>query len=158
MQHKPNRPIFVVGSPRSGTSILTWCLGHHPNVFPVPESNWMGDFAVNVAVAYQIGASRGEYSLLSAMDLGADELFAAFGCTINELILRHRSHLESKREAKCVELKLNRSWLDASSSAAGIARPKKQAAQRVRKMLLPTTTAASPAPRLDPSRCLRRST
>ena len=119
MQDKPNRPIFVVGSPRSGTSILTWCLGHHPNVFPLPESNWMGDFAVNVAVAYQIGASRGEYSLLSAMDLGADELFAAFGCTINELILRHRSHLESKREAKCVELKLDRSWLEASSSAAG---------------------------------------
>jgi hypothetical protein len=97
MQHTPNRPVFVVGSPRSGTSILTWCLGHHPNVFPVPESNWMGDFAVNVAVAYQIGASRGEYSILSAMDLGADELFAALGCTINELILRHRSHLESKR-------------------------------------------------------------
>ena len=119
MQHKPNRPIFVVGSPRSGTSILTWCLGHHPNVFPVPESNWMGDFAVNVAVAYQIGASRGEYSILSAMDLGTDELFAAFGRTINELILKHRSHLESKRAAKCVELKLDRSWLDASSSAAG---------------------------------------
>jgi len=123
MQHNSNRPIFVVGSPRSGTSILTWCLGHHPNVFPVPESNWMGDFAVNVAVAYQIGASRGEYSILSAMDLGADELFAALGCTINELILRHRSHLESKREAKCVELNLDRSWLDASSRAAG---PKKR--------------------------------
>jgi hypothetical protein len=79
----------------------------------------MGDFAVNVAIAHQIGSARGEYSILSAMDLGADELLAAFGRTINELVLRHRSHLESKRAAKCVELKLDRRWLDASSSAAG---------------------------------------
>src|ERR1700758_4187433 len=116
MEKEINKPIFVVGSPRSGTSILTWCLGHHPNVFPVPESNWMGDFAVNVAIAHQIGSARGEYSILSAMDLGADELLAAFGRTINELVLRHRSHLESKRAAKCVELKLDRRWLEASSS------------------------------------------
>ena len=47
------KPVFVVGSPRSGTSILAWCLGYHPNIFPVPESNWMGDFAVNVAMSYQ---------------------------------------------------------------------------------------------------------
>ena len=42
-----NKPIFVVGSPRSGTSILALFLGYHPNIFPVPESNWIGDFAVN---------------------------------------------------------------------------------------------------------------
>ena len=38
----------------------------------------MGDFAVNVAVAYQIGAARGDYSILSAMDIQDEELFAAF--------------------------------------------------------------------------------
>src|SRR5256886_11509548 len=59
MQNKVNRPIFVVGSPRSGTSILTWCLGQHPNIFAVPESNWMGDFVVNTAVVHQVGAARG---------------------------------------------------------------------------------------------------
>ena len=46
MQHEKNRPIFVVGSPRSGTSILTWCLGQHPNIIPLEESGWMGDFAI----------------------------------------------------------------------------------------------------------------
>jgi hypothetical protein len=84
MQDKINRPIFVVGSPRSGTSILTWCLGHHTNLFPVPESNWMGHFAVNVALAYQTGAARGDYSILSAMDIQNEELFAAFGQSIND--------------------------------------------------------------------------
>jgi Sulfotransferase family len=116
---KSAKPIFVVGSPRSGTSILTWCLGHHPNLFPVPESNWMGHFAVNIAVAYQTGTARGDYSTLSAMDVGRDEFFAVFGRSINELILGHRKDLEIKREAKCIELKLDRRWLDASSTAGG---------------------------------------
>jgi hypothetical protein len=101
MQDKINRPIFVVGSPRSGTSILTWCLGHHPNLFPVPESNWMGQFAVNVALAYQTSAARGDYSIFSAMDVQQEELFATFGQSINDLILRHRRHLERKRETLC---------------------------------------------------------
>jgi hypothetical protein len=93
MQNKVNRPIFVVGSPRSGTSILTWRLGQHPNIFAVPESNWMGDFVVNAAVVHQVGAARGHLSILSAMDIRDDELFTAFGRSINELILRHRKDL-----------------------------------------------------------------
>jgi len=119
MQNTINKPIFVVGSPRSGTSILTWCLGHHPNLFPLPESNWMGDFAVNVAVGYQIGAARGDYSTLSAMDIGQAELFAALGQRINDLILDHREHLEAKRKTRCVELNLDPRWLEAISRAAG---------------------------------------
>jgi hypothetical protein len=119
MHRNINKPIFVLGSPRSGTSILTWCLGHHPNLFPLPESNWMGDFAVNVAVAYQIGAARGDYSVLSAMDIQDDELFAAFGHSINDVILRHRKHLETKRETRSVELKIESLWLEATSTSAG---------------------------------------
>ena len=99
MQNKTNRPIFVVGSPRSGTSILTWCLGQHPNIFAVPESNWMGDFVVNAAVVHQVGAARGHLSILSAMDISRDELLANFGRTINDLILSHRSDLERTRAA-----------------------------------------------------------
>lgn len=79
----------------------------------------MGDFAVNVAVAYQIGAARGDYSTLSAMDIGQDELFAAFGQRINDLILDHRKHLEAKRKTRCVELNLDPRWLEATGGAAG---------------------------------------
>jgi hypothetical protein len=97
----------VVGSPRSGTSILTWCLGQYPNLLPVPESNWMGDFAVNVAVACQIDAARGDYSILSAMDIRDDEMFAALGESINHLIIQHRTDLERKRETRSAALKLD---------------------------------------------------
>ena len=99
MQNTINRPIFVVGSPRSGTSILTWCLGQHPNIFAVPESNWMGDFVVNAAVNHRIGAARGHLSILSAMGISRDELVANFGRTINDLILSHRPDLEKTRAA-----------------------------------------------------------
>ena len=97
MHEEINKPIFVVGSPRSGTSILAWCLGHHPNIFPVPESNWMGDFAVNVAMSYQVGAARGILSVLSAMGISCDEFFSHIGGSINSLVLKHRGDLDRKR-------------------------------------------------------------
>ena len=119
MQDEINKPIFVVGSPRSGTSIVAWCLGHHPNIFPVPESNWMGDFAVNVAVAHRIGCARGGYSILSAMNIRDDEFFAAFGQSINKLILEHRRDLEINRENSNNPSRVNLQWLEATRMAAG---------------------------------------
>ena len=92
-----NKPIFVVGSPRSGTSILTWCLGQHPNILVLPESNWMGQFAVNVAMSYGVGTARNDRTILSAMDVSPEEFFGVFGKSINDLILRHRLDLNRKR-------------------------------------------------------------
>ena len=106
-----NKPVFIIGSPRSGTSILTWCLGQHPNMFPLPESNWLGEFAVNVAIGYEIGTARGDRTVLSAMDIGRDEFFAHFGRSINQLILAHRCDLERKRKMRpSTEPKMR--WVD----------------------------------------------
>lgn len=91
-------PIFVVGSPRSGTSILTWCLGQHPNILPLEESDWMGPFAVNVGAHYDTGVRRGERSQLGAMGVARAEFFTTFGRGINELILGHRQQLEQNSE------------------------------------------------------------
>jgi hypothetical protein len=77
----------------------------------------MGHFAVNVAIGYQIGAARGDHSILSAMDIREDELFATLGQGIHDLILRHRQDLEKKRETRCVELKLDPRWLETVSAA-----------------------------------------
>jgi hypothetical protein len=113
MQITINRPVFIVGSPRSGTSILTWCLGQHPNIFPVPESKWMGNFALNLAVSYRLGAARGDRTILSWMDILPDEFFTAFGRTINDdLILAHRSDLERKRKMKRSPSEPKMRWVD----------------------------------------------
>ena len=127
MQPMPAKPVFVVGSPRSGTSILAWCLGHHPNIFPVPESNWMGDFAVNAAMSYQLGAARGIFSILSAMGISRDEFFSHSGCSINSLVLKHRCDLDRTRLITAVQRILKEEGLylgevtgqlDAANSAA----------------------------------------
>jgi Sulfotransferase family len=127
MHEEINKPIFVVGSPRSGTSILAWCLGYHPNIFPVPESNWMGDFAVNVAKSYQVGAARGILSILSAMGISRDEFFSYIGRSINSLVLNHRCDLDRTRLITAVQRLLKEKGLylgeltgemDAATSAA----------------------------------------
>ena len=118
MQRNINKPIFVVGSPRSGTSILTWCLGQHPNIFPVPESSWMGNFAINVAMAYRVGAARGDRSILSGMDIHEDELFFTFGQSINDLILSHRKDLEKKRQSKGKLAGLKGRWFQGTNAAS----------------------------------------
>jgi hypothetical protein len=97
MEDGTNKPIFVVGSPRSGTSVVTWCLGKHPNIIPLEESDWLGELAIDLARYYQMGNARGDYSLLSSMDLDKAEFFDAFGRSINDLILRHRVSLDRKR-------------------------------------------------------------
>jgi len=94
MQDTINKPIFVVGSPRSGTSILTWCLGQHPNILVQPESNWIGPFAVDVAIRHEIGSAHGEHSQLSALDVRREEFMAHFGNSINDLVLSHRRQFE----------------------------------------------------------------
>jgi hypothetical protein len=57
----------------------------------------MGDLATDLAVYYQIGIARGDYSLLSSMDVKDAEFFPAFGNAVNDLILRHCVDLNRKR-------------------------------------------------------------
>ena len=92
---QPPGPIFIVGAPRSGTSILTWCLGQHPKILPLEEAPGRGPFAIAVGVHHLVDSARGERSQLSALGIGRDEFDQAVGDALNSLILRHRSHLEA---------------------------------------------------------------
>ena len=84
------RPVFLIGAPRSGTSILTWALGQHSNLYPLEETVWFGCFHNGLNEAFDIGSGRDGRSQLSAMGIPRSEFFAAFGGTIDELIRRHR--------------------------------------------------------------------
>jgi hypothetical protein len=79
----------------------------------------MGKFALDVAAAHRIGAARGNLSILSAMEIHADDFFATFGQAINELILRHRTDLQTKRATTADNSKLEARWLEATSTTKG---------------------------------------
>jgi hypothetical protein len=96
MQNMISRPIFVIGSPRSGTSVLTWCLARHPNIFAIDESTGIGELALALAVCYETKMGLGPESLWSSLNVQKDEFFVAFGKTIDELIQRHKIDLERK--------------------------------------------------------------
>ena len=87
----------------------------------------MGDFAVNVAKSYQVGAARGIFSILSAMGISRAEFFSHIGRSINSLVLKHRCDLDRQRLIIAVQRLLKERGLylgevtgefDAATSAA----------------------------------------
>ncbi len=90
-------PIFIVGSPRSGTSVLTWCLGQHPNILALEESNWMTQFALDVASAHRRGSARGERSQLSSMGVGYEDFMQTVGRGIESSIIDWKGQFEKRR-------------------------------------------------------------
>lgn len=109
---KSPRPVFIVGSPRSGTSVLTWCLGQHPNLLAQEESNWIGNFAVNAAVAHADGSARGERSQLSASGISLDLFLGTLGEALDRLLLGQRGAFEKVATARFEE--------DPAAAAPGI--------------------------------------
>lgn len=93
-------PVFIVGSPRSGVSILTWSLGQHPDLLPLEESDWLPNLVVDLTTAYQRATARGERSALGAMGVPQRGFYAAFGDAVDEIILSHRRRFEELHSAR----------------------------------------------------------
>jgi hypothetical protein len=81
------RPIFVIGSLRSGTSILGSSLGQHPNIALILDTAWVERFAVGLEQAYAEDAARRELSQLKAIGVDMGGFYAHFAEAINRLLL-----------------------------------------------------------------------
>jgi SAM-dependent methyltransferase len=92
-------PVFVIGSPRSGTSVLTWALGQHSNLLPLEESDWLAKLGVNLLTSYVLGTARGPRSALASMGVEERDFLAAFGEAVDALLLRHRARYDERRAA-----------------------------------------------------------
>jgi Sulfotransferase family len=97
MKDQVTKPIFVVGSPRSGTTVIAYCICQHPNILYQEDSDWLGPFAIDAAVNHRRGSARGPRGQLRAIGVGREEFLMSFGQSINELILSHRKQFQSRR-------------------------------------------------------------
>jgi hypothetical protein len=86
-EQPPARPIFVIGSLRSGASLLGLSLGQHPDIKLVLDTAWVERVALGLQQAYTEDAARDELSQLLALGVDNRAYFAHFGEAINRLLL-----------------------------------------------------------------------
>lgn len=80
------RPVFIIGAPRSGTSIMTWVLGQHPNIQPMPETSWIASMAVAGIISHKKGGERGKFSSLSNVKWPAEPFLRRIGESIHQIV------------------------------------------------------------------------
>lgn len=134
------KPIFIVGAPRSGTSITSWALGQHPNIQVIPESTWVATLAIGAYLSYGYGSERGHQSHLSNAPYDLSCFMRRIGESAHAIMLdsfeerchrlygdfRSRGDLGQTDEAKAAALQVRRAvdekkerWIDGTPFNTG---------------------------------------
>ena len=80
-------PIFIIGAPRSGTSILTWALGQHSNIQLLEETNWIALLGIRLREIWELGNSNKEKSHLGSLGWSEDHFYKIFGQKVHDIIV-----------------------------------------------------------------------
>lgn len=80
-----DRPVFVIGAPRSGTSMLHWSLCQHDALWGSEESDFLRPMIDGALQAHREGSTRGDRHWLVRQKVDADEFLAHVGVGLNAL-------------------------------------------------------------------------
>jgi hypothetical protein len=79
------RPVFVVGAYRSGTSILAWALGQHPNIWPLDETRWLQLLGEGARAGFTLANSAAR-NYFETYDISFEEYMAQVGRSIDDFM------------------------------------------------------------------------
>lgn len=82
-----DQPIFVLGPPRSGTSMMQWALRQHPNLWGGQESDYLIPLVDALHQVWEFGNQRGRLHWLSGQKVSFDEFLVHVGVGINSLYM-----------------------------------------------------------------------
>ena len=92
--------IFVVGSYRSGTSILGWALGQHPNLLPLEETGWLPNILYGLYSGFE-RAANADRAVTQELNLNFLEYIEHFGRSIEDyqrkIFIRHGLNINQQK-------------------------------------------------------------
>ena len=79
------RPVFIIESPRSGTSITNWALGQHPSIQQMPVTAWIATYVMGAIYSFRKGTERGKFSHLSNVEYPEAEFLAHMARSVHDI-------------------------------------------------------------------------
>jgi Sulfotransferase family len=100
-------PIFIIGTPHSGNTLLSWALAQHPSFSHVLETEWLVKLATDLEATFELATSQTNASQFVAQALTPGAFYQAFGEALNGLFSGENATSDQPRR-----------WVDCTPSHA----------------------------------------
>lgn len=132
-------PVFIIGAPRSGTSVFQFALREHPALWGGPESDLI-TLLRGLRAAYDAGRVRGRFHWLSRMEVTWEEYLEHVGHGINSLYMSRSQGMRWVEQTPEYTLYLNDlSKMFPKAQYLLIARDGRQVVHSLRNFVTPQT-------------------
>lgn len=89
MEENKSKPVFIIGCPRSGTSVISHAIAQHPDFWTSAESDFMLPIVRSnvLADAYKISYDRPDNGWLKVQDVSYKDFLSYMGLGIDKMFL-----------------------------------------------------------------------